>query len=266
MIPLNLIWPAAYVYEEYNRFLYLVVMTILVEWLVVKWLLKYSYIKSLVIAIIGNLISGFIGTFLMMFGMLVWHFIFDQLLPRATFDPINWGATYVLMCFGSVLLETLSIHKIYKESIRKLFIPLLIGNVITYIVIANSFMTKRANRDRIEYVSYEPLQHVYSLLDSTDLVIHDANAIIFIDKKDSITNKSYPFEIQFTRAPESRFTFNFKEFTNEYTSGMGENTQTIYTPHLTDTIFVLMKQKNPKANIGWKNPIVTDTVKFVKKK
>jgi hypothetical protein len=93
-------------------------------------------------SLIGNCVSGFIGTFIMTFAMLFWHLIVDTFV-NGTFNTINWVATYVLMCFGSVFLETLTIKIIYKEPIKKLFLPMLTGNLLSYAFIAYFMVTHK---------------------------------------------------------------------------------------------------------------------------
>ena len=114
-----MVWPAIYVVDEVGRFWYLVIATIVIETFTIKVFLNYSWAKSSLASVIGNLVSGLIGTFVMMWAMLIWHLLADQFVPDATFDLINWVATYVLMCLGSVFLETLTIKIIFKEPITR---------------------------------------------------------------------------------------------------------------------------------------------------
>ena len=137
-----MVWPAVYVSETYSKFWFLVIGTIVIELFVIKAFLKYSWGKSFWVSLICNCVSGFIGTFIMAFVMLFWHLIADNLV-HGTFNTINWVATYVLMCFGSVFLETLSIKIIYKESIKKLFLPMLTGNLLSYAFIAYFITTHK---------------------------------------------------------------------------------------------------------------------------
>jgi hypothetical protein len=128
----NMAWPALYVSTEIGKFWYLVFATILIEAIVIKVFLKFSWTKSFIASTIGNIISGLIGTFIMMFAMVLWHALVDKLVPNATFDIINWVATFILMCAGSVAIETLAIKLIYKEHFKRLFLPMLTGNLLTY--------------------------------------------------------------------------------------------------------------------------------------
>lgn len=70
MILLNMVWPAIYVYDEVWRFGFLVFATIVIETFTIMAMLKYSLQKSFLASLIGNLISGLVGTFVMMWAML----------------------------------------------------------------------------------------------------------------------------------------------------------------------------------------------------
>jgi hypothetical protein len=140
---LDMVWPAIYVSEKLTHFWFLVIGTVVIEMIVVKYYFNYSFLKSFVMSLIGNMVSGFIGTFVMMWAMLFWHLLADRFVPHATFDIINWVATYVLMCFGSVLIETITLSLIYKIKIKRLFMPMLIGNLLTYIFIAIVMITEK---------------------------------------------------------------------------------------------------------------------------
>lgn len=159
MILLNMVWPAIYVYDEVWRFWFLVFATIVIETFTIMVMLKYSLKKSFLASVIGNLVSGLVGTFVMMWAMLFWHLLADNFVPNATFDIINWVATYILMCFGSVFIETLTIKLIFKDTIKRLFIPLLIGNLLTYGFIAYVMVAKTGKdpkEKRTELVLYSP--------------------------------------------------------------------------------------------------------------
>jgi hypothetical protein len=132
MALLDMVWPAIYVYAELWRFWFLVIGTIVIEAFTIYYFLKFSIRKSLLVSLVGNFTSGLIGTFLMMWAMLAWHFVADRFMPQATFDITNWIATYILMCVGSVFIETIIIKLLFKSSIKELFLPLLVGNLLTY--------------------------------------------------------------------------------------------------------------------------------------
>ena len=189
MILLNIVWPAIYVYAELWHFWFLVFATIVIEIFTIKAMLNYDYKKSVLASVIGNLVSGLVGTFLMMWAMLVWHLVADNFMPQATFDKLNWIATYILMCLGSVFVETLTIKLIFKDTIKRLFIPLLIGNLLTYVFIAYTMTQKDQGEKRTENVMYSPIPNRFKLSGNTQLVIFTAKTEIDHDKNDSMINK-----------------------------------------------------------------------------
>jgi hypothetical protein len=135
VVLLDMVWPALYVSETILKFWFLVIGTIVIELFVIKYFLKISWKQSIFVSIIGNLVSAIAGTILMTIAMLFWHIIVDNFV-NGTFNTINWFATYVLMCFGSVFLETLTIKIIYDQPFRRLFLPMLTGNLLSYSFIA----------------------------------------------------------------------------------------------------------------------------------
>jgi hypothetical protein len=142
VIFLDMVWPAIYVSQTFWKFWFLVLGSIVIEFFVIKYFLKFSWKKSFFASLIGNCVSGLLGTFLMTFAMLFWHLIVDNFV-NGTFNTINWVATYILMCLGSVFLETFTIKIIYKEPIKKLFLPMLTGNLLSYAFIAYFMVTHK---------------------------------------------------------------------------------------------------------------------------
>lgn len=268
MILLNMVWPAIYVYDEVWRFWFLVFTTIVIETFTIMAMLKYSIQKSFLASLIGNLVSGLVGTFVMMWVMLFWHLLADNFVPHATFDIINWVATYILMCLGSVFIETLTIKLIFKDSIKRLFIPLLIGNLLTYGFIAYTMATKTnkdPNEKRKEQVLYSPTHNNFNLLDSTRLSIFTAKTDISYDKDDKILNTSYPLEILFEKEKPDNFQFELRLVGNKYAGGIEDGRKLIQLDKLTDTIRIVLEQKNPDPDKGWTAPIITDTINFVRR-
>lgn len=262
-----MVWPAIYIYDEVWRFWFLVFATIAIETLIIMAILKYSLQKSFLASLIGNLVSGLVGTFVMMWAILFWHLLADNFVPHATFDIINWVATYLLMCLGSVFIETLTVKLIFKDTIKKLFFPLLIGNLLTYGFIAYSMATK-TDKDpreiRSELLSYSPVPNSFKLLDSTKLVIFTAKTQISYDKDSKILNTNYPFEILFEKEKPENFQFELRLPGNEYAGGIENGRKLIQLDRLTDTIKIVLEQKNPDPDKGWTAPIITDTIKFIK--
>lgn len=268
MILLNMVWPAIYVYNEVWRFWFLVFATVIIETFTIMAILRYSIRKSFFASVIGNLVSGLIGTFVMMYAMLFWHLVVDSFVPHATFDIINWVATYILMCLGSVFIETLTIKLIFKDTIKRLFFPLLIGNLLTYGFIAFTMATK-ADKDpkekRTEQVMYSPTPNSFTLLDSTKLLIFTAKTEISYDEDDKILNTNYPLEILFEKEKPENFQFELRLVGNKYAGGIENGRKLIRLDSITDTIRIVLEQKNPDPNKGWTEPLITDTINFVRR-
>ena len=128
-----MVWPAIYVAAGLKKLWYCIFLTLLVEWIIIQVLLHLGWRKSLLISIVGNAASGLIGIYVMPFILLLWHLIADGILG-GTFNLINWIATYILMCFGSVFIEICIVRLIWKIPIKKLFIPMAIGNISSYLL------------------------------------------------------------------------------------------------------------------------------------
>ena len=62
-----------------------------------------------------------------------------------------------------------------------------------------------------------------------------------------------------------KFGFQLLNTSNQFgASENGSNCKVLPIKNLKDKIIVLIKQKNPKKNIGWKKPIITDTITYRK--
>jgi len=54
----NMIWPAIYVIVSYERFWYLIIITIIIELLSIKYFLQINYTRSLLISLVANIVSA----------------------------------------------------------------------------------------------------------------------------------------------------------------------------------------------------------------
>lgn len=133
----NMIWPSLYIAEGMRSW-HVILIGLLIEIIFVKFFLKESYLKSVLIAFIMNLastvlgvvvipLSGFIGEVLMIpFG-------------TGTFHPTHWLMSYVFAILSNVLIEGLTIkiisNKIIsKKEFKKMFWWLCVANAISIII------------------------------------------------------------------------------------------------------------------------------------
>lgn len=130
----DIIWPALYVAESHFRFWYVVVIGMLLEFGFLRWRLITDTKKALLVAIIVNALSATVGVYLLIFGMLGWHRIFDNFV-NGTFSLINKISTIGLMFIGSTFLEMLIARVIWKYPLRKTLPAFILGNAMSYSVI-----------------------------------------------------------------------------------------------------------------------------------
>lgn len=248
-----------YVAEELFRFWFLVFATIVIETFTIKVMLKYSFKKSILASLIANLVSGLAGVLLMVIIMFFWHAISDGIFNHKTFDNVNWIATYIIMCLGSVFIEALTIHLIFKDTIKRLFLSLLIGNLLTYTFIAYSMTNdkKALSKKRTETVFYYPTESHFILTDSTKLFVNKAKTKISYNDNNEKLNKNYPLIIFFEKEKRQGVELEFKLIKK---STLKSN-EKIKSNRSSDTIQIVLKQKKPR-NKNFTN-IITDTIFFV---
>lgn len=132
---LDFIWPSLYIASSVFQFWFLILATIIIEAICFKYFAKTEFKRSIAVSVVGNLVSGLIGTVFMATASILYHTIADTLLFESTFNPVNWIASYLIMCFGSILLELFAVKLIWKYKFKDLILPLGIGNILSYTVI-----------------------------------------------------------------------------------------------------------------------------------
>lgn len=270
----NMVWPAMYVSEEFWNFWFLVFGTILIEIFIIKIFLKYSWTKSIISSTVGNLVSGFVGTFVMIWAMIAWHAVVDNFVPHATFDIINWVATYLLMCAGSVLLETLTIKIIYKEKIKRLFVPLLTGNLLTYIFIAYSMATatgKHPDEVSAEKIMYVPNHTHFTLKDSSNTIDLDTAFLrVSYNKNGEIINETeglgYHLVVKYQLMQSDSFDFHFRLVDDGWWGGTTATGKSFPVDSVENEFILLFEQRIMDSLAGYRKLQPTDTIKLVKLK
>lgn len=128
----NMVWPSLYIAEGMRSW-YVILIGLAAEIIFVKYFLKQSYLKSVLIAFVMNLVStvlgvaviplsGFIGEILMIpFG-------------TGTFHPTHWLMSYVFAVLSNVLIEGLTAKFIFKHKFKKMFWWLCVANAISVII------------------------------------------------------------------------------------------------------------------------------------
>ncbi len=128
----NMVWPSLYIAEGMRSW-YVISVGLVFEIIFVKGFLKQTYLKSVLIAFVMNLVStvlgvvaiplsGFIGEILMI--------PFDT----GTFHPSHWLMSYVFAVLSNVLIEGLTVKFIFKHKFRIMFLWLCVANAISVII------------------------------------------------------------------------------------------------------------------------------------
>jgi hypothetical protein len=135
MILANMVWPAVYVVFSLHNFWYVVIITIAIETYCIFVILKTTVKQSILISCIANLSSFVVGIWFLVFFMFFSHLILDSITGR-TFSAFNKAYTIVFMLFASIIIEVFIIRIIWHFPLKKLFICLSIGNLLSYLFTA----------------------------------------------------------------------------------------------------------------------------------
>jgi len=128
----NMVWPSLYIAEGMRSW-YVILIGLLIEIIFVKFFLKESYLKSVLIAFIMNLASTVLGVVVIPLN----EFIGEVLMipfGTGTFHPTHWLMSYVFAILSNVLIEGLTVKFIFKHKFMKMFWWLCVANAISVII------------------------------------------------------------------------------------------------------------------------------------
>jgi hypothetical protein len=259
MIVLNMVWPAIYIAGTLAQFSFFVIFTIVLEMYFIQYMLNYDTKKAFYAALIGNLVSGILGTIVMAIAMLGWHAIADWAMPHATFDIINWVVTFIFMCAGSIYIEVFTIQLIFKTPFKDLLKPLMVGNILTYIFIALTMLNDAQNNEKVE-----DTQQVIYTIQPDSIMLLDTTKLKFVSATMGLPSNN--LIITFEKESPKEHGFDLRELEDTYgTSYKDNNTFFFNFQTVKDTIKLILSQKNPTPGIGWIDPKETDTITFLRK-
>jgi hypothetical protein len=120
-------------------------------------------------------------------------------------------------------------------------------------------------------VEYIPDKTEFNLLDGTKMQIDTAWTEVSFTYKNGKrildSTFGYSFGIPYNREIKEDFSFTFTlaDSNNQvFTNGREENVCRLHPRNLLDSIQVLLEQKNTDKSIGWQQPIITDTITFIR--
>ena len=123
----NVIWvpPIFFINKAIFKTWFLIFISIAIEALFLYLFLKpISWLKALTMSCVGNGISTIGG--IPIYTMTTFLFIES--------NDADWIATIIIMCLLSIAIEFAALRLIYEYPPRQLFIPVLIGNLSTYLL------------------------------------------------------------------------------------------------------------------------------------
>lgn len=136
LIPLcasaNIVWPSLYIAEGMRSW-YVILIGLVIEIVFVKFFLKQTYLKSLLIASVMNLVSTILGIVAIPFSGFVGEIL---MIPfgTGTFHPTHWFVSYIFAILSNVCIEGLAVKSVFKHKFRNMFWWLCLANALSVVI------------------------------------------------------------------------------------------------------------------------------------
>jgi hypothetical protein len=132
----DIIWPALIVANGVISSWFLVIISIVIEaWFFCIFIREINFKRALLLSVVGNAVSVLLGSGLVAAAMILYHGLLDSFLG-GTFGVIQSISTYILMYVGSAFVELGMIKLFFRYTVRQLILPVFIGNLVTYVLVA----------------------------------------------------------------------------------------------------------------------------------
>lgn len=113
----NVVWPALYLETRLFSW-WAITIGLVVEYLFVRKLLPATPKQAIYATAAANAISAVLGIVLIPLAGIAWEvfpgLLFYYLLHMGTFNPITWGATFIIACIVNVVVEGFAYKKLFK--------------------------------------------------------------------------------------------------------------------------------------------------------
>ena len=133
----NVVWPALYLETRLFSW-WAISIGLLVEFFFIKWLFTLSSKKAALATLSANAFSSVAGIILIPLAGIAWELfpgsVINWVFNWGTFNPITWGATFVLGCLVNSVLEGMVYKKWFAPQFRfksKVFLWLVVANSIS---------------------------------------------------------------------------------------------------------------------------------------
>jgi hypothetical protein len=144
----DVVWPAI-ILEQHLFSVIPIALGLLLELPVLLFGFGLPSIRAFIVDVCMNVVSALLGVILIPVAGLVWE-IFPGLIMYSafhmgTFNPITWGATYIIAVFTTTGVEATVVRAVFRLSVnRKRFCFLLGGNAASVgIVFVGLFIAPR---------------------------------------------------------------------------------------------------------------------------
>lgn len=133
----NVVWPAVYLEARLFSW-WAIAIGLLVEFFFIKWLFTLPAKKASIAAISANAVSAVAGLIIIPLSGIAWELFPGSIINWAfswgTFNPVTWGATFVLGCLVNGLIEGAVYKKWFSPEFRfksKAFLWVLAANSLS---------------------------------------------------------------------------------------------------------------------------------------
>ncbi len=128
----NMVWPSLYIARGMRSW-YVILTGLVIETVFVKYFLKESCLKSLLIAFVMNLVSTIIGIVAIPLSGFIGEIL---MIPfgTGTFHPTHWLVSYIFAILANVFIEWGTVGFVFKPDNKKMFLWLFAANAISIII------------------------------------------------------------------------------------------------------------------------------------
>lgn len=128
----NMVWPSLYIAEGMRSW-YVILIGLVIEIFFVKCFLKGTFLKSVFISFVMNLVSTVLGVVVIPLSGFIGELL---MIPfgTGTFDPTHWLMSYAFAILSNVLIEGLTVKFIFKYEFKKMLWWLCVANAISVII------------------------------------------------------------------------------------------------------------------------------------
>jgi hypothetical protein len=134
----NVVWPALIAENKINS-IPIIIFSLVVEFFVIRYLLKSNNLESAKYTLLANIVSGVFGLFLRPLSGIAWEltggFFANDFTKMGTFNPITWSSVIFIGSAINAWLELLTIRLFWKHKFTKRhYLILWLANMITVFI------------------------------------------------------------------------------------------------------------------------------------